>query len=49
MAKEKNVKEKINVGTGFKPVPMDELNRIRQYIINNPIKWELDRNNPKYI
>ncbi len=24
----------------------DELNRIRQYILDNPIKWELDRNNP---
>jgi len=23
------------------------LNRIRQYIIDNPIKWELDRNNPE--
>ena len=23
----------------------DELNRIRQYIIDNPLKWELDRNN----
>ncbi len=23
----------------------DELNNIRQYIIDNPIKWELDRNN----
>jgi REP element-mobilizing transposase RayT len=28
---------------------LDELNRIRQYIIDNPIKWELDRNNPKNI
>jgi REP element-mobilizing transposase RayT len=25
------------------------LHRIRQYIINNPAKWELDRNNPKNI
>jgi len=25
----------------------DELNRIRQYIIDNPYKWGLDRNNPK--
>jgi len=25
----------------------DELNRIRQYIINNPIKWQLDIDNPK--
>ena len=24
----------------------DELNRIRQYIVDNPIKWELDRENP---
>ena len=24
-----------------------ELNRIRQYIINNPDNWETDRNNPK--
>jgi REP element-mobilizing transposase RayT len=24
----------------------DELNRIREYIINNPLKWETDRNNP---
>ena len=24
----------------------DELNRIRQYIINNPAKWEMDRNHP---
>ena len=23
-----------------------ELNRIRKYIINNPLKWELDNNNP---
>ena len=23
----------------------EELNRIRQYIQNNPLKWELDRNN----
>ena len=23
----------------------DELNRIRRYIIDNPLKWELDRNN----
>ena len=23
-----------------------ELNRIRQYIIENPVKWEFDRNNP---
>ena len=25
----------------------NELNRIRQYIIDNPYKWALDRNNPK--
>jgi len=24
----------------------DELNRIREYITNNPMKWELDRENP---
>ena len=24
----------------------DELQRVRQYIIDNPIKWELDRENP---
>jgi len=24
-----------------------ELNRIRQYILNNPIQWELDNNNPQ--
>ena len=24
-----------------------ELNRIREYIINNPLKWQLDKNNPK--
>ncbi len=24
----------------------DELNRIRQYIIDNPINWDTDRNNP---
>jgi putative transposase len=24
-----------------------ELNRIRQYIINNPLKWHLDRENPQ--
>ena len=24
----------------------DELNRIRQYIIENPIQWEMDRENP---
>ena len=22
------------------------LNKIREYIINNPLKWELDKNNP---
>ena len=25
----------------------EELNRIRQYIINNPVQWELDDENPK--
>lgn len=25
----------------------DELNRIRQYIIDNPMKWDEDENNPK--
>ncbi len=25
----------------------ESLHRIRQYILNNPVKWELDRNNPK--
>ncbi len=24
----------------------NELNRIREYIINNPLKWEYDRDNP---
>ncbi|MBL7074911.1 hypothetical protein ISS37_06705 [candidate division KSB1 bacterium] len=24
----------------------DELNRIREYIINNPLRWEYDRDNP---
>ena len=24
----------------------DELNRIREYIRNNPLKWSLDRENP---
>jgi len=23
-----------------------ELNRIRQYVINNPLKWEYDKENP---
>jgi len=27
----------------------DELNRIREYIINNPLKWEVDRNHPENI
>jgi putative transposase len=27
----------------------EELNGIRQYILDNPLKWDLDRNNPKYI
>lgn len=25
-----------------------ELNSIRQYIINNPLKWHLDKENPDY-
>ena len=25
----------------------NELNQIREYIVNNPIKWDLDRNNPE--
>jgi hypothetical protein len=24
----------------------DELARIREYIVDNPLKWELDRENP---
>jgi putative transposase len=24
----------------------DDLNEIREYIINNPLKWELDKENP---
>jgi REP element-mobilizing transposase RayT len=24
----------------------DELNRIREYIVNNPLQWEKDENNP---
>ena len=24
-----------------------ELNRVCEYVVNNPIKWELDRNNPR--
>ncbi|MCM8782689.1 MAG: transposase, partial [Candidatus Omnitrophica bacterium] len=27
----------------------DELNKIREYIINNPLKWELDIENPQKI
>lgn len=27
----------------------ESLNRIREYIINNPIKWEIDKENPKNI
>ena len=26
----------------------DELSRAREYIINNPLKWELDKENPVY-
>ena len=25
-----------------------ELCRIRQYIVNNPVKWQMDRNNPGF-
>lgn len=25
----------------------EDLNRIREYITNNPFKWELDKNNPE--
>ena len=25
----------------------EELNKIREYIICNPLKWDLDRNNPE--
>jgi len=25
----------------------DELNKIRQYILDNPLQWDIDRNNPK--
>jgi len=25
----------------------DELNRVRQYILDNPLKWALDQENPK--
>lgn len=24
-----------------------ELDQIRQYIVNNPLKWELDKSNPE--
>jgi REP element-mobilizing transposase RayT len=27
----------------------DDLNQVREYIINNPLKWELDRENPSNI
>jgi REP element-mobilizing transposase RayT len=26
-----------------------ELNQIREYIVNNPMRWELDTENPQYI
>jgi REP element-mobilizing transposase RayT len=26
----------------------DDLNEIREYIINNPLKWELDKENPEF-
>jgi hypothetical protein len=25
----------------------NELNKIREYVVNNPLKWELDFENPK--
>jgi len=25
-----------------------ELNHLREYIINNPVKWECDRNHPSF-
>ncbi|MCH8019984.1 hypothetical protein IH785_08990 [candidate division KSB1 bacterium] len=25
----------------------DELNRIREYILHNPLKWQLDTDNPE--
>ena len=25
----------------------DEMNRIREYIVNNPLRWALDRENPQ--
>jgi hypothetical protein len=27
----------------------DELERIREYIINNPLQWEIDRENPNLL
>mgnify|MGYP001772887232 CR=1 FL=1 len=27
----------------------ESLNRIREYIVNNPIKWETDKENPNNI
>jgi REP element-mobilizing transposase RayT len=27
----------------------EKMNRIREYIINNPLRWEYDENNPAYI
>ena len=27
----------------------DELNRARQYILDNPLQWEMDENNPRYL
>jgi len=26
-----------------------EINKIREYVMNNPLKWEMDRNNPQNI
>ena len=28
---------------------MEEMNRIREYIQNNPMKWEMDENNPNHV
>jgi REP element-mobilizing transposase RayT len=27
----------------------NDLNEVREYIVNNPLKWELDKDNPEYI
>ncbi len=31
----------------FQSVATRKINQIREYIINNPIKWDLDKENPK--